>query len=197
MKIEVRIGGFQSIGIQADSYGTLLVPVLLSKLPDDVKLEISREAEDSKWNLDDLLKKLIAEITTKARCTTTAVNPAIAFGPKKPAIPTTNKFLAPNGGESEVGVPSAWGYTSMLIVERLSVSQKGNRLLRDLDVALFASHGDATQFVVILRRNVIVVDAIIQNCIKVNLKKVEMKTEYQTMHRLVGRRNQSLIRRFM
>jgi len=84
-EIEVRIRGLQSMGIQADSYGTLLVPVLLSKLPDDVKLEISRGVEDGKWKLDDLFKKLIAEITARERCTTTPVNPAFAFCPKKPA----------------------------------------------------------------------------------------------------------------
>jgi len=100
-EIEVRIRALQSMGIQADSYGTLLVPVLLLKLPDDVKLEISRGVEDGKWNLGDLLKKLIAETTARERCTTTPYNPAIAFGPKRPAIPTTSTFLAPNGGEYE------------------------------------------------------------------------------------------------
>jgi len=89
------------MGIQADSYGTLLVPVLLSKLPDDPKLEISPGVEDGTWNLDDFLKKLIAEITARERCTTTPVNPAIAFGPKKPTRPTTSTFIAPIGGESE------------------------------------------------------------------------------------------------
>ena len=89
------------MGIQADSYGTLLVLVLLSKLPDDMKLEISRGVEDGKWNLDDLLKKLIAEITARERCMTTPVNPAISFGPKKPARPMTSTFLAPNGGDYE------------------------------------------------------------------------------------------------
>ena len=34
----------------------------------------------------------------------------------------------------KVRVPSAWGYTGMLIVERLSESQKENKLLRDLGV---------------------------------------------------------------
>ena len=82
-EIEVQIRGLQSMGIQADSYGTLLVPVLLSKLPGDVKLEISRGVEDGKWNLDDLLKKLIAKITARERCTTTPVNPTVPTGPKK------------------------------------------------------------------------------------------------------------------
>ena len=68
----------------------------------------------------------------------------------------------------KVGVPSPWGYTSMLIVERLSESQKENKLLKDLGFFLFASDGGTKQFVVILRRNVIVVDAIIQHCVKIN-----------------------------
>ena len=63
-------------------------------------LEISRGVEDGKWNLDDFLKKLIAEITARERCTT-PVNSAIAFGPKKTARLTTSTFLAPNGGGSE------------------------------------------------------------------------------------------------
>jgi len=71
------------------------------KLPDDVKLEISRGVEDGKWNLGDLLKKLFAETTARERCTITPYNPAIAFGPKRPAIPTTSTFLAPNEGEYE------------------------------------------------------------------------------------------------
>ena len=145
------------MGIQADSYGTLLVPVLLSKLPDDVKLEISRGVEDGKWNLDDLLKKLIAEITARERCTARPDNPAL----RNPPDPRQVHFLHLMGASMKVGVPSAWGYTSMSIVERLSELQKENRLLRDLGIVLFASYGDTQQFVVILRRNVIVVDAII------------------------------------
>ena len=97
----------------------------------------------------------------------------------------------------KVGVPSAWGYTSMLIVERFSESQKENRLLKDLDVLLFPSDEDTNQFVVILRRTVTVVDAIIQHCVKVHSEKVEKKTEFQKMCELVGRKNQSLIQRFM
>ena len=67
-EIEARIQGLRSMGIQADPYGTLLVLVLLSKLPEDEKWENSCVIEDGKWNLDDLLKKSIAEVTARERC---------------------------------------------------------------------------------------------------------------------------------
>ena len=51
--IDMHVRG---LGVQADSYGTLLVPILLSKLPDDVKLEISHGVEDGKWKLEELLE---------------------------------------------------------------------------------------------------------------------------------------------
>ena len=75
--------------------------------------------------------------------------------------------------------------------------QKGNRSPRDLGIILFVSDVDTKQFVVIRRRNAIVVDTIIQCCVKVNLETVGMKTELQKMHELMGRRNQSLIYCFM
>ncbi|XP_078384164.1 uncharacterized protein LOC144666642 [Oculina patagonica] len=99
-EIEVQIRGLQSMGIQADSYGTLLVPILLSKLPDDVKLEMSRGVEDGKWKLDDLLKKLIDEITARERCTSVSVSPTYPSGPKKSDRQSTSTFLAPGGLEN-------------------------------------------------------------------------------------------------
>ena len=116
---------------------------------------------------------------------------------RNPPDPRQVHFLHLMGASMKVGVPSAWGYTSMLIVERLSESQIKNRLLKDLGVVLFASEGDTKQFVVILRRNVIVVDAIIQHCERVNSEKVDMATEFKKLHELVSRGNQSLIQRFM
>ena len=99
-EIEVQIRGLQGMGIQADSYGTLLVPMLLSKLPDDVKLEMSRGVEDGKWKLDDLLKKLIDEITARERCTSVSVSPTYPSGPKKSDRQSTSTFLAPGGLEN-------------------------------------------------------------------------------------------------
>ena len=58
---------------------------------------MSRGVEDGKWKLDDLLKKLIDEITARERCTSATVTPTYPLGPKKSDRQSTNTFLAPGG----------------------------------------------------------------------------------------------------
>ena len=41
--IESNVRGLQSLGIHADSYGNLLIPVTFSKLPEELRLIISRK----------------------------------------------------------------------------------------------------------------------------------------------------------
>ena len=198
-EIEVRIRGLQSMGIQADSYGTLLVPVLLSKLPDDVKLQISRGVEDGKWNLDDLLKKLIAEITARERCTTTPVNPAIAFGPKKPATPTTSTFLAPNGGEYESRCAICMGLHKHVDCRKIvSVSERKQIAKRSGHCFVCLGQGHKAvccDFMEKCHCGGRHRPALCEN--KFREIKVEVKTEFQKMHELVSRRNQSLIQLFV
>lgn len=42
-KIEIHIRGLQALGVEAQQHGSLLVPVLLSKVPQELRLIISRE----------------------------------------------------------------------------------------------------------------------------------------------------------
>ena len=60
----------------------------MSKLPDYVKLEISR-------GIEDLLKRLIDEVTCRERCTATPISPLMT-NPKKLERHTTGTFLAPD-----------------------------------------------------------------------------------------------------
>ena len=55
---ETHIHSLQSLGISPDTYGSLLSPVLLAKLPPDMRLTISREVSGSSLNMDALLKNL-------------------------------------------------------------------------------------------------------------------------------------------
>ena len=66
--IEVHCRGLNGLGVTAESYGSILVPVLLSKLPSDIKLIVSRKIEGDSWQLDKLLEVLKNEITARERC---------------------------------------------------------------------------------------------------------------------------------
>ena len=72
--IEQNCRGLQALGVTSSSYGAVLVPVLLQKLPEDIKLELTRKLEkpstdettsDDQWDLDDLLELLKGEVEAR------------------------------------------------------------------------------------------------------------------------------------
>ena len=48
-KIEVHIRGLQALGVESDQYGSLLVPVLLNKVPQELRLIISSIVTAGIW----------------------------------------------------------------------------------------------------------------------------------------------------
>ena len=49
--VESHIRSLKSLGVTPDSYGSLLSPVLLNKLPPELRLIVSRKVSDSHWML--------------------------------------------------------------------------------------------------------------------------------------------------
>ena len=66
--IEAHLRGQQALDVTSDSYGKLMVPILLSKLPEDIRLIIARQKKEVIWSLDNLLEALKEEITARERC---------------------------------------------------------------------------------------------------------------------------------
>ena len=92
---ETHIRSLQSLGISPDTYGSLLSPVLLSKLPPDMRLIISREVGSSSLNMDSLLKKFSQELSARERA-----NPLIGLNqmsrtnPDKWSPPTASTLMS-------------------------------------------------------------------------------------------------------
>ena len=59
--------GLKSLGIEAASYGALLLPVLLTKLPPDLWLIVSRKVSSSNLDMDALLTTFEEELTARER----------------------------------------------------------------------------------------------------------------------------------
>ena len=60
--VESHIRGLASLGKSETSYGELLVPVILDKLPIDVQRNLAREHSNSQWILSDLMAAILKEI---------------------------------------------------------------------------------------------------------------------------------------
>ena len=66
--IESNVRSLTSLGVKAESYGSLLSSVLMTKLPSELRLMASRKFGDNdSWNFDELLKLIEAEVQARER----------------------------------------------------------------------------------------------------------------------------------
>jgi len=64
--ISSHVCSLKSLGVEPESYSSLLFPVLITKLPADLQLIVSRKVSDTDWNLDPLME-VIEEIIARDR----------------------------------------------------------------------------------------------------------------------------------
>ena len=54
-KISVSVRGIEALGVNSSQYGSLLIPIIMTKLPPEIRLQIARNTVDEVWNITDLL----------------------------------------------------------------------------------------------------------------------------------------------
>jgi len=57
-KVEANVRGLEALGIASETYGSLVVPVMMNKLPEVLRLIITRHFESGIICLSRLRKKL-------------------------------------------------------------------------------------------------------------------------------------------
>ena len=72
-KINIHVRGLASLGVASEQYGSLLIPIIMSKLPNEVRLRIARETKEEVWKIGDLLQVIQAEVEASENI---KVNPA-------------------------------------------------------------------------------------------------------------------------
>ena len=89
---EAQVRGLKALGIDSNSYGSLLASVLVNKLPPEIRLIVTREVKDKPWELDELMKIIEEEIEARERASgsSTKINKI----PVRVPPPTTNALVA-------------------------------------------------------------------------------------------------------
>ena len=67
-QMESGIRSLQSVGVQQDHYGPMLIPVLLEKIPDEIILDISRTMPKGGWKIQDFVTKFRDDVTARESC---------------------------------------------------------------------------------------------------------------------------------
>ena len=98
-KISVHVRGLASIGISSEQYGSMLIPIIMSKIPNEMRLIMARKATAQVWNIDELLDTIKVEI--EAREVSEGVQSNSQSTRKYETVPPTVGAFVTNGCNSE------------------------------------------------------------------------------------------------
>ena len=63
--ITVHIRGLESLGVSSEKYGSLLIPVIMSRMPTDIALQVARKTSEDIWKIDDIMDIIRNEIEAR------------------------------------------------------------------------------------------------------------------------------------
>ena len=66
--IETNVRSLKALGIDFEQYGTLLLPIVMAKLPEEFRLAITKSVKKDEWNLEKVLEVFKAELEAREQC---------------------------------------------------------------------------------------------------------------------------------
>ena len=66
--LETHIRNLSDLDVNSTTYGTLLISIIFERIPDDLRIIISRELKSDAWVLDDLMRIFKEELYARERC---------------------------------------------------------------------------------------------------------------------------------
>ena len=58
----IHVRGLDALGMSSSSYGSLLVPILMSKMPREITLQVARKTTEEVWPIDEIMDIVRREI---------------------------------------------------------------------------------------------------------------------------------------
>ena len=67
-KIKTHVRSLENLGTSSESNGSLLIPVIVNKLPEELQLVISQKLDKGKWDIEQFIKDFKTELEARERC---------------------------------------------------------------------------------------------------------------------------------
>ena len=64
-KISIHLRGLESLGVTSENNGATLIPVLMGKLPADIRVQVARLTSNDAWSLKEILELLENEVEAR------------------------------------------------------------------------------------------------------------------------------------
>ena len=95
--VEAHIRSLNSLGVKAEAYGSLLSSILMNKLPEEIRLLVSRRVSERDWNLTALLCVLQEELKARERVAVDKTSTGKGGRQDRQVPPTAAALLTGNG----------------------------------------------------------------------------------------------------
>ena len=104
-KVSVHVRGLEALGVDARQYGSLLIPVIMAKLPQDVRVQIARNTTQDVWEIGALLDVIQREVEAREisdNVKVTSDNRKSPVLPRDKLPPSANTLMAQGSGTTPV-----------------------------------------------------------------------------------------------
>ena len=83
-KLEANLRALDTLGISSSAYGDLLIPILIKKISEELRLIITRQFDGETWDLGKILKSLKTELEARERIKFMSSNTSTSTSDQKP-----------------------------------------------------------------------------------------------------------------
>jgi len=64
-QINAHVRGLETLGVTAERYGSLLIPIIMSRMPSNITIQVARKIKEDIWPIDEILDFIKDEISRK------------------------------------------------------------------------------------------------------------------------------------
>ena len=99
-KINVHVRGLESLGMSQESYGGLLIPIIMQRMPSEITIQVARKVTEDIWPIKEILEIIRCKIEARELGESVLASKQVNRQPqqaqvnRKQSIPTTKSFVA-------------------------------------------------------------------------------------------------------
>ena len=97
-KINIHVRGLEALDVTSDQYGSLLIPVIMARIPSEIAVQIARKTKKDVWSVKEILETVKAEAEAREigenankKVVTSNISPKKNHTPPKQPLPCTSK----------------------------------------------------------------------------------------------------------
>ena len=122
-KINIHVRGLESLGMPQESYGSLLIPIIMQRMPGEITVQVARKVTEDIWPIKEILDIIRREIEARELSESVSVSRKTVQQPPKVSFGTTKSFVS-KGNTKETCYLCSKGHLTIECTEVTDVNKR-------------------------------------------------------------------------